>query len=125
MGFATRRLFPGVVGFIFLLLDVTRHVMCYSLAMIKTFANNETESVFSDGRAKTLPPDLLGRARRKLYAIDAAKTLEDLRMPPGNRLHQLKGNRAGQHSISVNDQWRICFTFSEGDAFDVELCDYH
>ncbi|MBO4352699.1 MAG: type II toxin-antitoxin system RelE/ParE family toxin [Eggerthellaceae bacterium] len=93
--------------------------------MIKSFANNETERVFSDGKAKTLPPELVGRARRKLFAIDAAQRVDDLRMPPGNRLHQLKGDRSGQYSISVNDQWRICFSFSEGDAFDVELCDYH
>ena len=93
--------------------------------MIKTLSNSETESVFSNGKAKALPPELLGRARRKLYAIDAATTIEDLRMPPGNRLHQLKGDRAGQHSISVNDQWRICFSFSDGDAYDVELCDSH
>ena len=99
--------------------------MRYNTAMIKTFANSETESVFSDGKAKGLPPDLLGRARRKLYAIDAARTVEDLRMPPGNRLHQLKGDRAGQYSLSVNDKWRICFSFSDGDAYDVELCDYH
>ena len=99
--------------------------MRYNTDMIKTFANSETELVFSDGKAKSLPPDLLGRARRKLYAIDAAKCIEDLRMPPGNRLHLLKGDRAGQYSISINDQWRICFSFTDGDAFDVELCDYH
>ena len=93
--------------------------------MIKSFANSEAESVFSDGKSKKLPPDLLRRARRKLFAIDAAQRVEDLKMPPGNRLHVLKGNRSGQYSISVNDQWRICFTFKDGDAHDVELCDYH
>ena len=93
--------------------------------MIKTFANSETEGVFSDEKSKTLPPDILKRARRKLFAIDAAAVLEDLRTPPGNRLHLLQGNRFGQHSILVNDQWRICFRFEDGDAFDVELCDYH
>lgn len=101
------------------------HVIRYNITMIKTFANDETESVFADGSAKSLPPDVLKRARRKLFAIDAAKRIEDLRMPPGNRLHQLKGNRAGQYSLSVNDQWRICFSFNDGDAFGVELCDYH
>ena len=101
------------------------HVTHYNHLMIKTFANNETESIFSDGKSKALPPELLSRARRKLFALDAAQCLDDLRMPPGNRLHQLKGDREGQHAISVNDQWRICFTFSDGDAFDVELCDYH
>ena len=104
---------------------VTRHVIRYTNAMIKTFANEEAESVFSDGKAKSLPPDVLKRARRKLYAIDAATAVGDLRIPPGNRLHLLKGNRAGQYAISVNDQWRICFSFRDGDAYDVELCDYH
>lgn len=93
--------------------------------MIETFATDDTESVFSDGMSKSLPPDVLKRARRKLFAIDAASNIEDLRTPPGNRLHALKGDRAGQHAISVNDQWRICFVFDKGDAYDVELCDYH
>ena len=105
--------------------NVTHHVMRYHMIMIKTFADKETEAVFSDEKSRIVPPDLLKRARRKLFAIDAAKTPEDLRMPPGNRLHQLHGDRAGQYSISVNDQWRICFTFEGGDAFNVELCDYH
>ena len=99
--------------------------MCYNSGMIKSFANTETEELFSDGVSKALPPDVLRRARRKLFAIDAACTVEDLRNPPGNRLHQLKGDRSGQYAISVNDQWRICFTFENGDACDVEICDYH
>ena len=99
--------------------------MRYNQTMIKTFADDETESIFTDGKAKSLPSELLGRARRKLYAIDAAQCADDLRTPPGNRLHKLQGDRAGQYAISVNDQWRICFSFADGDAFDVELCDYH
>ena len=93
--------------------------------MIRTFADKSTESVFSDALSKKMPADVLKRARRKLFAIDAAQRIEDLRTPPGNRLHALQGDRARQHSISVNDQWRICFTFEDGDAYDVELCDYH
>ena len=106
-------------------LIVTCHVMRYNSDMIKSFADNETEAVFSDGKSKVLPAEVLKRARRKLFAIDAAQRVEDLRMPPGNRLHALRGDRAGQYSLSVNDQWRICFAFQDGDAYDVELCDYH
>jgi len=93
--------------------------------MIKSFANPESEELFSSGKSSSLPPDILKRARRKLYAIDAACSVDDLRSPPGNKLHQLKGNRQGQYAISVNDQWRICFAFEGGDAYDVEVCDYH
>ena len=77
------------------------------------------------GKSKHLPPDLLRRAIRRLEYIDLAKTLNDLKVPPSNRLHALKGDREGQYSISINDQWRVCFRFSEGDAYDVEITDYH
>ncbi len=73
---------------------------------------------------RRFPPDILDRAFRKLVAIDAAEALDDLKVPPSNRLEKLKGNRAGQHSIRVNDQWRICFRW-DGGAHDVELADYH
>ncbi len=69
-----------------------------------------------------MPPD---RARRKLGLINRSKTLDDLRIPPGNRLHALKDERLGQHSISINDQWRICFVWRDGNAYDVEITDYH
>ena len=72
-----------------------------------------------------MPPDVAARARRKLDQINAAIRIEDLKVPPGNRLHSLEGDRRGQHSISVNDQWRVCFHFDDGDAYDVEFCDYH
>ena len=101
------------------------HVMRYNSGMIKSFANNETEHLFMDGASKKLPPDIVKRALRKMDMIDGAYRVEDLRVPPGNRLHALSGNRAGQWSISVNDQWRICFRFEDENAFDVELCDYH
>ena len=93
--------------------------------MIKTFADSSTESVFSDGKAGPFSTDIVKRARRKLFAIDAAVVIDDLRTPPGNRLHLLKGDKMGKYAISVNDQWRICFAFRDGDAYDVELCDYH
>lgn len=93
--------------------------------MIKTFADKQTEQFWLTGKLRRLPPDIARRALRKLTAVDAATDVEDLRVPPGNRLHALEGDRAGQHSISVNDQWRICFRFDETDAYDVEICDYH
>ena len=93
--------------------------------MIKTFADRRTRDLFLNGSAKRFPPDVAGRAARKLEYIDLATTLDDLKVPPGNRLHALKDDRKGQHAISVNDQWRICFRFVDGDAYDVEVCDYH
>jgi proteic killer suppression protein len=93
--------------------------------MIKTFADKRTADLFANGTARWLPPDVVARAVRKLDYIHSATSLDDLRVPPGNRLHALKGDRQGQHAIAVNDQWRICFRFAEGDAYDVEICDYH
>lgn len=93
--------------------------------MIKTFADKRTQDLYVSGSAKRFPPDVAGRAARKLEYVDLATQLDDLKVPPGNRLHALEGNRKGQHSISINDQWRICFRFVDGDAFDVEVCDYH
>ena len=93
--------------------------------MIKTFADRATEELFRTGKAKRVPVDVARRALRKLESIDVAVRLSDLLVPPGNRLHALKADRAGQHAISVNDQWRICFRFEDGDAHDVEFCDYH
>jgi len=93
--------------------------------VIKTFADRRTKELYELGRAKRFPADVSRRAARKLEYVDLAATLEDLRSPPGNRLHALGGDRKGQHSISINDQWRICFRFHDGDAYDVEVCDYH
>lgn len=93
--------------------------------MIKTFADKQTSDFWVTGRLRRLPPDIARRALRKLTVLDAAPQLEALAVPPGNRLHALEGDRVGQHSISVNDQWRICFRFQDGDAYDVEICDYH
>lgn len=93
--------------------------------MIKSFADKRTQELYATGKAKRLPPDIARRAARKLEYIDLATRLDDLRVPPGNRLHELQRERKGQHSISVNDQWRICFRFADGDACDVEITDYH
>ena len=93
--------------------------------MIKTFADRRTKELYESGRAKRFPPDVAKRDGRKLEYVDLASKLEDLRSPPGNRLHALEGNRKGQYAISVNDQWRICFKFENGDAYEVEICDYH
>ena len=93
--------------------------------MIKSFADRRTRDLFTTGNAKRFAPDLVERAIRKLDYVHLATTLEDLRVPRGNRLHALKGDRKGEYAITVNDQWRICFRFVDGDAFDVEICDYH
>jgi addiction module HigA family antidote len=93
--------------------------------MIKTFADKRTKDLYDTGRAKQFPPDVAGRAARKLEYVDLATQIDDLKVPPGNRLHALEGVRKGRHSISINDQWRICFRFVDGDAYDVEVCDYH
>jgi toxin HigB-1 len=93
--------------------------------MIKTFADRRTADLYRTGRAKRFPPDVASRATRKLEYVDLASRLDDLKVPPGNRLHALEGDRKGQHSISINDQWRVCFRFVDGDAYDVEVCDYH
>ena len=93
--------------------------------MIRSFRDEETERVFRRERSRKLPPDLQRTAQRKLAIIDAADSLMDLRSPPGNRLELLLGTRAGQYSIRVNDQWRICFRWANGDAEDVEITDYH
>lgn len=93
--------------------------------MILSFANRETERIWTGERSRKLPDDIQPRALAKLAMIDAADLLEDLKNPPGNRLHALDGDRAGQHSISINMQWRICFVWKDGNAHDVEIVDYH
>ena len=93
--------------------------------MIKTFADRHTQQLFVTGKSHRLPSDILRRARRKLEYVDLVTRLEDLRVPRGNRLHALRRDRKGQFAISINDQWRICFRFIDGDAYDVEITDYH
>lgn len=93
--------------------------------MIESFRDKRTASVFLGRMPKGFPSDIAGVARRKLRMLDAAVRLEDLRAPPANHLEALAGNRAGQHSIRVNDQWRVCFTWRDGGAHAVEIVDYH
>ena len=93
--------------------------------MIVSFACAETERIFRGDRSRRFLPDIQNTARRKLEYVHRARTLSDLRMPPGNRLEAMKGNRKGQHSIRVNDQWRLCFEWQDGNAARVEMVDYH
>ena len=93
--------------------------------MIKTFGDKATKKLFETGKANALSRDLSRRAIRRLEYIHLAGTLEDLRVPTGNRFHAVSGKRNGQYSISINDPWRICFKFVDGDAYDVEITDYH
>jgi len=93
--------------------------------MIRSFRDPETERVFQRRGSRRLPQDLQRVALRRLMMLDAAETLADLKIPPGNRLEKLAGDRAGQHSIRINERWRICFVWKEGDAHEVEIVDYH
>lgn len=93
--------------------------------MLRGFADKEAERIWSGTPSRRLPGDIQSVARRKLRMLNNALTLDDLRIPPANRLEALKGARKGQHSIRINDQWRICFRWELGDAFDVEIVDYH
>lgn len=93
--------------------------------MIQSFADAETERFFETGRSRRFPPNVLRRAAMRLNQLHAATRLEDLRLPPSNRLEALSGDRAGQWSIRINRQWRLCFRFEGNHAFDVEIVDYH
>jgi len=93
--------------------------------VIRSFRDSDTEALFQRRRSRRLPASLQRVALRKLVILDAADSLADLRVPPGNRLEPLKGDRTGQHSIRINEQWRICFVWRATDAFDVEIVDYH
>jgi len=93
--------------------------------MIRGFRDRRAQALWEGDPARRFPADLQAVARRKLRMLNAAQSLGDLRVPPANRLEALKGNRRGQHSIRINDQWRLCFTWKNGDAHDVEIVDYH
>jgi proteic killer suppression protein len=93
--------------------------------MIRSFRDREAEKIFRRERSRRLPEEIHRAAQRKLEMLDAAESLDDLRSPPGNRLEMLVGDREGQHSIRINQRWRIYFTWQEGDAHDVEIVDYH
>lgn len=93
--------------------------------MIRSFADKDAERLFTIGTARRLPTDIWRRAMMRLYQLDAASSVDHLRQPPSNRLEALRGNRTGQWSIRINGQWRLCFHFEAGEAFDVEIVDYH
>lgn len=93
--------------------------------MIESFSDRRTAAIFQGLEVRGLPREIQNTARRKLKIVDAAPSLDSLRVPPGSRLEILKGNRKGQWSIRINDQWRICFRWKNGSAFDVEIADYH
>ena len=93
--------------------------------MIESFASDETEQLFATGTSRRLPPEILKRAVMRLTQLNAAGDIEDLRMPPSNRLEALTGDLVGKWSIRVNDRWRLCFRFERGHAQDVEIVDYH
>ena len=93
--------------------------------MIRSFADKRAAAVFAGRSVRGLPASIQQRARTKLLMIDAAGRLDDLRAPPGNRLEALRGDRRGQHSVRVNDRWRICFVWRDGSAWNVEVADYH
>ena len=93
--------------------------------MIINWANKESELIYIGKYSKKLPNEIQTKARKKLIMIASAVKVDDLQIPPGNRLHKLGGDRKGQHSISINDQWRICFNWNDGNAYNVEIVDYH
>ena len=93
--------------------------------MIRNFKDKETQKIFERKRSRKLPSDIQQVALRKLRMLNRAETLQDLRVPPANRLERLVGNRDGQYSIRINDQWRICFEWQDGDSLNVEIVDYH
>ena len=93
--------------------------------MLKSFRDKETEEIFNRYFSSKLPQNIQNIARKKLVILDAVTEIEDLRVPPGNRLEALKDNRKGQHSIRINDQWRICFKWKDGDSYNVEITNYH
>lgn len=93
--------------------------------MIRTFADKITEELFDTGRCRKVSPEIWNRALQRMTLLDNVSEVSELMQPPSNRLHALEGDRKGQYSISVNTQWRICFRFEDGDAFEVQFCDYH
>ncbi|MFN0050805.1 MAG: type II toxin-antitoxin system RelE/ParE family toxin [Planctomycetales bacterium] len=93
--------------------------------MIRSFRDRDTERLFRREPAKRIPPQVRRPALRKLLLLDAATSLDDLRVPPGNRLERLRGDRSDQFSIRINDQWRVCFCWNDGEASEVEIVDYH
>jgi proteic killer suppression protein len=93
--------------------------------VIRTFGDSETEHFFTAGQSRRMPTEIRKRATMRLIQLNAATRIDDLRLPPSNRLEPLHGDREGQWSLRINHQWRVCFRFESGDAFDVEIVDYH
>ena len=114
----------GPLGYKNITLDVINAAHYYN-TVIRSFKDPEAERIFKRERSRKLPQNIHRPALKKLLVLDAADALADLRIPPGNRLEKLSGDRKGQHSIRINDQWRICFHWKNGDALDVEIADYH
>lgn len=106
-------------------LDFNNGWRYYPVEMIKTFKDKETQKIFQREYSRKLPSDIQKTALKKLWMLNAAPDLQSLRVPPANRLESLSGNRTGQYSIRINDQWRICFNWQGENAFDVEIVDYH
>ena len=107
-------------------LGLTRINILFTIPhVIRSFADSITEGFYTTGKSRRLPPDIRTRAAMRLTQLNAATSVEDLRLPFSNRLEALKHDRAGQWSIRINDQWRVCFRFESGDAFNVEIIDYH
>lgn len=106
-------------------LDASNVLRYCPQSMIKSFANKQTEKVFNREFSRKLPPGIQHSARRKLELLNASSRLHDLYLPPSNRLEKLSGLRQGQHSIRINDQWRVCFIWKGNDAYNVEIVDYH
>lgn len=106
--------------------DLTNINLLFTFGLvIQTCANPETEHFFATGKSRRLPTEILKRAAMRLNQLNAATRIEDLRLPPSNQLEKLSGGREGQWSIRINGQWRVCFVFHDGHAFDVEIVDYH
>ena len=116
---------PPCEGFVCSFLLVSCYALRYTQRVIRSFSDKRAAEIFSNRVPKGFPTDILATARRKLAMLDAAETLNDLRSPPGNRLEALQGNRAGQHSIRVNNQWRVCFVWYDDGPHEVEIVDYH
>ena len=95
------------------------------MLVIKSFKDRETQQIFTRQRSRRLPSDIQQVALRKLRMLNNAHALNDLQVPPANRLEKLEGDRVGQYSIRINDRWRVCFAWRDGDAYDVEIVDYH
>jgi toxin HigB-1 len=102
-----------------------RKLLVYDFPVIRSFRSSETERFFATGKSRSIPSEIRKRAVMRLTQLHAAMAIDDLRSPPSNRLEALKGDRKGEWSMRINDQWRICFRFERGDAFDVEIVDYH